>query len=71
MTPSAFCTALSRLGLTVRAAAAWYGTNKMTIGRWRDSGPTPPAARLTRLALALLERGWSRAEIDALLSSPE
>lgn len=69
MTPLAFCDALARLGLTVREAAPWYGVAKSAVGRWRESGPSPPASRLTRLALGLLDRGWSRAEIDALLSS--
>lgn len=64
MTPADFRTALQRLGLTRRAAAAWYGVTQPTVHSWLAHGPTPPAERLTRLVLAL---GLTPAEIDALI----
>lgn len=64
MTPAEFREALQCLGLTQRAAAAWYGVTLPTLQSWRRKGPTPPAERLTRLVLAL---GRTPAEIDALI----
>lgn len=75
MTSTEFRQALRRLGLApkdtpqsgVRAAARWYGVAPTTVRIWLATEPSPLAARLTRLALALLDRGMSRVEIDAML----
>lgn len=65
MTANEFREALGRLELTQRGAAVWYGVGLSTIRQWLHQGPSPPAAKLTRLTIRF---GLTAREADSRLA---
>ena len=52
MTPAEYKAALKALGLSQDAAARWLGVGVRTGTNYAAKGPTGPAARAIRMALA-------------------
>ncbi len=53
MTPTEYRSALESLGLSQTEAGRFFGVHGVTGRRWAKDGPSPPAAKLIRLMLAL------------------
>ena len=52
MTPAEYRAALSTLGLSQQAAGRWLGVSSKTAQNYATAGPSGPAARAIRMALA-------------------
>lgn len=52
MTRAEYRAALSTLGLSQLAAGRWLGVSNKTAQRYATEGPTGPAAKAIRMALA-------------------